>query len=578
MKKIKLLVAAFVLMAASVFFLTNEANAEVSKDAVIKEGVYIGGIDVSGMTAEQATAAVDTYVAKLQEYWIVLQGAKNTLRYQWKDLGLSAKTSVAVQEAVSVGNSGNLIKRFKALQELEKEDYVVDMGLGIDKQLAGNKIHSKRSKIDIKAIDNGLRKENGQFVYTPGQDGNEVDIVTSVNALDAHVGSDWELAPIEDAKFALTSVVSHPRGTEEQLSVVKDLIGTFTTNYKSSGSGRAKNVENGTDKISGAILYPGDEFSVYEAVNPFTKENGYELAGSYSNGETVESFGGGICQVSTTLYNAILNAELEITQRFNHSMIVTYVDPAADAAIAGTYKDLRFRNNYDFPVYIEGVYKNRNITFNIYGVETRDANRKVTYESEIIKENDPPTEFTLSSSRELGSFIQTRSKHVGYVAKYWKIVTVDGVEQERTQVNKSTYNASCRKVTIGTKGATAEQLAAIKAAIATKDDAHVKAVVEGFKKPATTKPTPTPTPGATTPNEGTTPGTGNTTPEATTPNEGTTPGTGNTTPETPDSGNGNEENPSTPGEGEGSDGEGDETPETGEDTGTVEGAGTDSNE
>ena len=123
------------------------------------------------------------------------------------------------------------------------------------------------------------------------------------------------------------------------MSVVKDLLGSFSTNYRSSGWGRAKNVENGASKINGTILYPGDELSVYELVNPFTQENGYELAGSYLNGETVESFGGGICQVSTTLYNAALKAELEITQRYNHSMIVTYVDLSADAAIAGTYKD-----------------------------------------------------------------------------------------------------------------------------------------------------------------------------------------------------------------------------------------------
>lgn len=553
MKKVKFLAIAAVIVAASAFFLTNQddVKADVSKDAVIKDGVYIGGIDVSGMTAEEATTAVDTYVAGLQEQWIVLQGAKNTLRYQLKDLGLSSKTNVAVQEAVAVGNSGNLIKRFKALQDLEKENYVVDMGLGIDKQLAANKIYGKRSKIDIKAIDNGLKRENGKFVYVPGQDGNEVDIVTSVKELDAHIGAEWELAPIEDAKFALTNVVSHPRGTEEQLSVVKDLIGTFTTNYKSSSAGRAKNVENGTDKISGAILYPGDVFSVYEAVNPFTKENGYELAGSYSNGETVESFGGGICQVSTTLYNAVLNAELEITQRYNHSMIVTYVDPAADAAIAGTYKDLRFKNNFDFPVYIEGVYKNRNITFNIYGVETRDANRKVTYESEVISVNDPPTEYTLSSSKALGTFTQTRSKHIGYVAKLWKVVTVDGVEQERTQVNKSTYKASCRKVTIGTKGATAEQIAAINAAIATKDDAHIKAVVAGLKKPANTTPTtPTPSTGTTTPDAG------NTTPE---------------NPDTPDTEAGNGGDTSTPGTDEGTGG----GEENGDSTtpGTGEGAG-----
>lgn len=521
MKKIIRLATAAVILMAGAFLLTNENlfQADVSKDTVIQEGVYIGGIDVSGMTAEEATAAVETYVTGLQEQWIVLEGPKNTLRYQLSDLGLSAKTEIAVQEAVTVGNSGNLVKRFKSLQDLEKENYVVDMGLSIDKQLAANKIHGKRSKIDIKAVDNSVKRENGGFVYVPGQDGNEVDIVTAVNELNEHIGSEWELAPVVDAKFALSSVVSHPRGTEEQLSVIQDLIGSFSTNYKSSGWGRAKNVENGASKINGTIMFPGDELSVYELVNPFTKENGYELAGSYLNGETVESFGGGICQVSTTLYNAALKAELEITQRYNHSMIVTYVDPSADAAIAGTYKDLRLKNTYDFPILIEGVCSNRNITFNIYGVETRDPSRQVSYVSEVISENNPPTEFSLSASHPVGSFIQTRSKHIGYVAKLWKVVTVNGVEQEKTQVNKSTYKASCRKVTIGTGGATAEQLAAIHAALATQDDNYIKSVVEGLAAPAVTEPAPAPT----------TPETGATTPETGT----TTPETGTTTPETP---------------------------------------------
>lgn len=510
MKKIKLLVAALLIVMAGTFFFTNEefVQADVPKNVVIHEGVYIGGINVGGMTAEEATAAVNAYVAKLQEEWITLVGAKNTLRYQLKDLGLTAKVEVAVKEAVAVGNSGNLIKRFMALQDLEKENYVVDMGLAIDKQLTGNKIHGKRAKIDIKAIDNAVKREGKKFVYVPGQTGTEVDIVPSVNALNEYVGTVWEEAVPETPKFELTNVVSQPRGTETQLAVIKDLIGTFTTNYKSSDWGRAQNVENGASKINGTVLYPGDEFSVYEACNPFTKENGYELAGAYSNGDTIESFGGGICQVSTTLYNAVLNAEIEITKRFNHSMVVSYVDPAADAAIAGTYKDLRFKNNYDFPIYIEAVCKNRNITFNVYGVETRPTNRVVRYESEIITINDPDTEYKLSSSYEVGKYVKTRGEHIGYVSKYWKIVTVDGVETERKQINKSTYQASCKKVTIGTKGATAEQLAAIKAALATKDDDYIKSVVEGLVNPPAPEPTPdtntgtTPAPDT---NNGTTP-------------------------------------------------------------------------
>ena len=92
----------------------------------------------------------------------------------------------------------------------------------------------------------------------------------------------------------------------------------------------------------------------------------------------VDSLGGGICQVSTTLYNAVLLSELEVTERHNHSMIVTYVDPSADAAIAESAgKDFKFVNNTDHPIYIDGHCENKNITFTIYGVETRSAEREV---------------------------------------------------------------------------------------------------------------------------------------------------------------------------------------------------------
>ena len=146
-------------------------------------------------------------------------------------------------------------------------------------------------------------------------------------------------------------------------------------------------------KINGTVLYPGEEFSVGQTIGPLTAAGGYELAGAYENGQTVQSYGGGVCQVSTTLYNAVLKAELEVTQRSNHSMIVTYVKPSMDAAIAGDYKDLKFVNNLDAPIYIEGYTVGKDIYFNIYGQETRPSNRKVTYESEVVSEEDPGTQF-----------------------------------------------------------------------------------------------------------------------------------------------------------------------------------------
>ena len=496
MKKNRLFLMVAAVLAAGVLFLTGEnlVKADVAKDAVIKDGVYIGSIDVSGMTADEATKAVESYVAGLQDYWVTLVGPKDSLRYQMKDLGLAAQTEAAVSEAVSVGNAGSLIKRYKALQDLEKEDYVVDMGLSIDKQLTGNNIHDKRSKIDIKSINNGLKKEGNKFVYVEGQAGNEVDIVVAVNELNEYISTEWIKNPVSEAEFTLASVESQPRGTEEELAVVKDLIGGFSTYYKNVNQGRNNNVENGATKINGSILYPGEQFSVYETVSPFTRENGYALAGAYSNGEVIESLGGGICQVSTTLYQAALAAELEITQRSSHSMTVGYVDFGGDAAIAGTYKDLKFVNNYDFPIYIEGTYNGEMITFNIYGVETRDKNRKVKYETEEISKSDPGTEYTFSDEYEVGRMVETKYKYVGYVVKYWKIVTVNGVQTEKTLVNKSTYRPSIGKVTIGTKGATAEQMAKIQEVLLTQDDEKIKEVITGLATPTPDTPAVNPNP------------------------------------------------------------------------------------
>ena len=187
----------------------------------------------------------------------------------------------------------------------------------------------------------------------------------------------------------------------------------------------AKNVQRGAELINGSLLYPGEQFSVYEAVAPMDAENGYELAGSYENGTTVQTYGGGICQVSTTLYNAVILSELQIDERYNHSMIVTYVKPSMDAAIAGTVKDLKFSNNTDAPIYIEGYTSGGQLYFTIYGEETRPSNRVVSYESETISQTNPGVSLQADGSHGIGYFATLSTPHTGYTARLWKVVTVE---------------------------------------------------------------------------------------------------------------------------------------------------------
>lgn len=242
-------------------------------------------------------------------------------------------------------------------------------------------------------------------------------------------------------------------------------------------------MENGCRLLSGITLYPGDEISTLETITPFSEENGYYMAASYLNGQVVDSLGGGICQVSTTLYNAVLQAELEVTERYNHSMIVTYVDPSADAAIAeSSGKDFKFKNNLDYPVYIDGyTTPEKQITFTIYGLETRDSGREVIYESEVLERTVPDTEVIYTDASMPVGYCSVQSAHVGYKARLWKVVKENGEEVSREQVNSSSYMKAPRSATVGVATEDPGAYNAIMAAVASGSVDQVKAVSGAYR-------------------------------------------------------------------------------------------------
>ncbi len=508
MKKSKIIVLALGLLVAGVVLLTNDNLFKAAeKDVVIVDGVYVGGVHLGGMTAEEATDAVNAYVDKLKEETIILKGPNADLEMTYGDLGLTAKVDAAVAEAITIAQYGNLIDRFMNIKDLEKDAYVIDMGLSIDKQLVGNLLYDEQDNLNFDAVDNTIVRKDGKFEYVPGKTGEEIKIEDSVNALSKIIANDCELSIPENNTFELVSEVLEPRGSEEEFAAVKDLLGAYSTDYSFSSDERKVNVENGVDKINGTVLFPGDEFSVYRTTSPYTYENGYEDGSAFNNGEPVVSIGGGICQVASTIYNTALLAEMEITMRMNHSMKVTYGGLSGDATIAGTYKDLRFVNNTDTPIYIEGVYNGFWVTFNIYGKETRPENRTIKFEGEIVSEEESiPAKYKYVQD-PVGHYKIIQADHPGFTAYLWKYVYVDGVEVEKIKINKSVYITASMIAEIGTGGATPEQLAAINEAVQSGDPLKVQQVCLSFATPVVPE---TPSTESTTGTEGTT-GTENTT-------------------------------------------------------------------
>lgn len=471
-------VCAVAAAAAAVTALTAGVSAEAKKDtaSTIAQRIHIGEVDVSGMTEEEASKAVEGYVEDLQDEEITLKAGENTVTATVEELGLVWGDETVAEDALNYGKTGNLIARYKANKDLEHEDKVFPIILKADKEKTAEFLEEHKDDLGQPAKDYGLERKNGGFTVIDGEAGVEVNIEKSLDTVNQYFADGW----IDEAQIELEVTTAEPKGSKEELLKVKDVLGTYHTNFSSSASGRVKNIQTAAGKINGSLIYPGEEFSVYDVITPMDAQHGYALAGSYENGTTVQSYGGGVCQVSTTLYNAVIRAELEITERFAHSMIVSYVDPSSDAAIAGTYKNLKFKNNTEAPVYIEGYTVGRDLYFTVYGQETRDADREVIFESETLSTTQPKTEFKTTSAA-LGSVTKVQSSHTGRKAQLWKIVRVGGVEKSREVFNKSTYNASPAIYEVGLGGASEEASAAIKKAIASGDLGTVKAAVSKWK-------------------------------------------------------------------------------------------------
>ncbi len=394
---------------------------------IICENVYIGPVDVSGMTQEEALAAIEAQTAQEGNLFLTMKVGDSTATASLAQMGYAYEDAQsAVEQALDYGKKGNIYTRYFDLKGLEKESYVVPVRVTLDKDLASDVMKEQAVPLAQHARDATITWTQTGFRYTKEQDGQTVDIEQSLSRLLSYMNEEWGH---KDMILTMSLEEEEPEIRLSELETIQDELGYFSTD---AGSGdRWYNLKAGSGFINGTVVMPGEEISVHDLTAPYTEERGYKEAGSFEDGQLVQSMGGGICQVSTTLYNALLFAELDITARYPHSMLVSYVEPSQDAAIAGTEKDLKFVNNYDTPIYIRGgINEDNQLFFAVYGQETRDPGRTLSFESETTsrEEIDPVT-------NEDGS----KSSRTRVTAQLWKIVEEDGEEVSRDVINHSTY-------------------------------------------------------------------------------------------------------------------------------------------
>ena len=256
-----------------------------------------------------------------------------------------------------------------------------------------------------------------------------------------------------DEEMTIALKKENPEITTENLNDIlfKDELGRFKTLFNASNLNRSSNLNIAANSINNKILVPGEVFSYNDTLGERTAKNGYKEAHVYSGGEVVDGMGGGICQVSSTLYNSVLLADLEVVERKNHMFYPEYVDPSFDATVAWGSIDFKFKNNRETPIKIVASAKGGVCIVTIYG-KKEDDEPKIELVSKVLSKKAPTTITRNDPTLEEGKQVVSQNSVTGYVSEGYKVYKdAIGKEIKRTLISKDTYSPTDKIIKVGTK-------------------------------------------------------------------------------------------------------------------------------
>ena len=420
-------------------------------DSVIPKGIFIGGKDVGGMKKSEARDLIESAYEEPENQTVEVVFDGKTVVTSLDRFGVSWGINSAINQAITLGLGGGPIQRYKTEKSLLAEPFHIEISKNLDRNEVESFVKNQAEQIDVAPVDASLSRRDGEFFVTAGKSGRVVNVAGTVGLI-------LEAFYNHEGNSALSVTASmydkEPSITTQAVSSIHDLLGSYTTTYLKHDSERTErciNIEVATAYINGKILMPGESVSTSDMMKERIAENGYATGGQYVNGQLEDAIGGGVCQVASTLYNALLRSELQIDRRQNHSLLVSYVDPSFDAAIATGSKDLVFTNNLQNPVFISGETDGHEVTFRIYGTEYRNASHSVKYESVTDKRIVSSEKTVEDYDLYVGETKKIGTTHDEVWSHLVKIVYEDGREVSRTTLHEDYYMPSQATVHKGMK-------------------------------------------------------------------------------------------------------------------------------
>ena len=372
--------------------------------------------------------------AILYDFGVFVNGEQNNYVLEFGDGTVTVKKGTKGQDKDVTDLKDALIS------SLQKGEYSVLLTLET-KNPPEPSVKSLYDEIYIKPQDASYEIKDGKMTITPEQTGREIDKDEAEANIDAIKAGN---------SVTLKIITLKPEVTEASINaeLFGTVLGKFATSYATSSKNRSDNVELAAKRIDGTILMPNEEFSYNKAVGKRTAANGFKEAPVFENGETVQGMGGGVCQVSSTLYSAVLYADLQVLERQSHSLTVSYVPKGQDATVAYGSIDFRFKNNTKGPIKISAKTGGKTIEISVWGAKP-EVQKKVEIVNSVVDTKAPTVEEVQDPDMKLGTRKVISNGKTGYTVSTVRKVYENGKEVRSEKMSQSKYKMVPTKVAVG---------------------------------------------------------------------------------------------------------------------------------
>lgn len=410
----------------------------------ICQGVSVGGYDVGGMTVAEARARLQSRMGECETAPISLRLGDEAWRVSPEEVGTVVDLEAGLRAAFSVGRRGGFCARLVQRRQTARSGIDIPLVVSVDEQRLRDLVFALANVVQVQPADARLViADDDQVIIEPSSDGRRLD----VDELIARLRSTTLSCGVREIDLPVDTVLPSVTTSELDSKGIRCLLGKYTTKFKASNVKRATNIQLGAAMIDGTILAPGDVFSFNDVVGPRTSERGFMEADIIFNAELVPGIGGGICQVSTTLYNAALLSDLDIVSRANHSLPISYVPLGRDATVAYGAIDLKIGNNTDHHVLLKANAAKDIITFRIFGDRPEDTT--VDVETEVLERIEPGVIEQVNEEFAPGARTMIHNGALGYWVAVWRVVKLGGVETRRELISKDRYKPQPAIVQVG---------------------------------------------------------------------------------------------------------------------------------